>query len=99
MSTAPLPLAQPQRRTWNAKTALERHQSAYHLWEASLRLLGSVAVARYAELKRRRKDLGDVQPGRAPDPHGIEPLQGNDDLGRADRRGAADHSAVGGDGQ
>jgi hypothetical protein len=58
--TLPVPLAQLQQRAWNAKTPLERHQAAYHLWEASLRLLGSVAVARYAELKKRRRDLTDL---------------------------------------
>ncbi len=46
----PLPLAQLCRRAHNAKTPLERHQAAYYLWEASLKLLGSVAVVEYAEL-------------------------------------------------
>jgi serine/threonine protein kinase len=45
----PLPLAQLLRRARNAKTPLDRHQSAYFLWEASLKLLGAVAVAAYAE--------------------------------------------------
>jgi serine/threonine protein kinase/Tfp pilus assembly protein PilF len=44
----PLPLAQLYRRTFNAKTALERHQAAYYLWEAALKLLGSTAVVLYA---------------------------------------------------
>src|SRR6266446_7765909 len=46
----PLPLAQLYRRAHNAKTALERHQTAYYLWEAALKLLGSVAIVEYAEL-------------------------------------------------
>src|ERR1700687_1870470 len=46
----PLPLAQLYRRSHNAKTALERHQAAYYLWEAALKLLGSVAIIEYAEL-------------------------------------------------
>ncbi len=46
----PLPLAQLCRRAHNAKTPLERHQAAYYLWEASLKLLSSVAVVEYAEL-------------------------------------------------
>jgi WD40 repeat protein/serine/threonine protein kinase/tetratricopeptide (TPR) repeat protein len=46
----PLPLAQLYRRAHNAKTALERHLAAYFLWEAALKLLGSVAVVEYAEL-------------------------------------------------
>jgi WD40 repeat protein/serine/threonine protein kinase len=45
----PLPLAQLYRRAQNAKTALERHLTAYYLWEAALKLLASVAVVEYAE--------------------------------------------------
>jgi eukaryotic-like serine/threonine-protein kinase len=45
----PLPLAKLARRASNAKTPLERHQAAFYLWEASLKLLGSVAVVAYAE--------------------------------------------------
>src|SRR6476660_8828610 len=45
----PLPLAQLYRRAHNAKTALERHQAAYYLWEAALKLLGVVAVVEYVE--------------------------------------------------
>jgi hypothetical protein len=40
----PLPLAKLVRRAQNAKTPLDRHQAAYYLWEASLKLLASVAV-------------------------------------------------------
>src|SRR5436305_9203929 len=46
----PLPLAQLYRRAHNAKTALERHQAAYYLWEVALKLLGSVAIVECAEL-------------------------------------------------
>ncbi|HEV3257375.1 MAG TPA: hypothetical protein VG013_10880, partial [Gemmataceae bacterium] len=46
----PLPLAQLYRRAHNAKTPLERHLTAYYAWEAALKLLGSVAMAEYAEL-------------------------------------------------
>ncbi|MBV9123130.1 MAG: protein kinase, partial [Planctomycetes bacterium] len=45
----PLPLAQLYRRAHNAKNALERHLTAFYLWEASLKLLASGAVAAYAE--------------------------------------------------
>src|SRR5262249_47453828 len=45
----PLPLAQLYRRAHNAKTALERHQAAFYLWEAALKLLGAVAITEYAE--------------------------------------------------
>jgi WD40 repeat protein/serine/threonine protein kinase len=44
----PLPLAQLYRRAHNAKTPLERHLTAFYLWEAALKLLGSAAVAAYA---------------------------------------------------
>ena len=54
----PLPLAQLYRRAHNAKTPLDRHQAAYYLWEATLKLLGSVAVVSYA-------DLGDSDPEQA----------------------------------
>jgi WD40 repeat protein/serine/threonine protein kinase len=46
----PLPLVKLIRRAQNAKTPLDRHQDAYYLWEAALKLLGSVAVVEYAEL-------------------------------------------------
>src|SRR5262249_7674718 len=60
----PLPLAQLCRRAHNAKTPLERHQAAYYLWEAALKLLASAAVVEYAglgdhdpELEERLKNL------------------------------------------
>ena len=46
----PLPLVRLIRRAQNAKTPLDRHQHAYYLWEAALKLLGSVAVVEYARL-------------------------------------------------
>jgi serine/threonine protein kinase len=46
----PLPLVKLVRRAQNAKTPLDRHQDAYYLWEAALKLLGSVAIVEYAEL-------------------------------------------------
>jgi hypothetical protein len=48
LARLPLPLAQLYRRAHNAKTALERHLSAFYLWEAALKLLGCTAVAVYA---------------------------------------------------
>jgi serine/threonine protein kinase len=45
----PLPLAQIYRRAHNAKTQLERHLTAFTLWEASLKLLASVAIVEYAQ--------------------------------------------------
>ena len=45
----PLPLAQLYRRAHNAKTDLERHNAAYYLWEAALKLLGAAAIVAYAE--------------------------------------------------
>jgi WD40 repeat protein/serine/threonine protein kinase len=55
----PLPLAQLCRRSQNAKTPLERHLTAYYLWEAALKLLGVVAVVEYAELKDQDAELTD----------------------------------------
>jgi serine/threonine protein kinase len=46
----PLPLAKLLRRAQHAKTPLDRHQAAYYLWEAALKLLGSVAIVEYAAL-------------------------------------------------
>jgi hypothetical protein len=45
----PLPLAQLYRRAHNAKTSLEGHNTAFFLWEASLKLLGAVAIVEYAQ--------------------------------------------------
>ena len=46
----PTPLAKLVRRACNAKTPLDRHQAAFYLWEAAIKLLGSVAVVEYAAL-------------------------------------------------
>src|SRR5437764_12351809 len=53
----PLPLAQLYRRAHNAKTPLEQHLSAYYLWEAALKLLGSVAIVAYAERPEHDPEL------------------------------------------
>jgi serine/threonine protein kinase len=53
----PLPLAQLYRRAHNAKTPLERHLTAFYLWEAGLKLLASVAVVHYAEHGTRDPEL------------------------------------------
>lgn len=45
----PLPLAQLYLRAYNAKEASLLHNTAYYLWEASLKLLGSVAIVEYAK--------------------------------------------------
>jgi hypothetical protein len=45
----PLPLAQLYRRAKNSKEPSNRYLSAYYLWEASLKLLGSVAIVSYAD--------------------------------------------------
>src|SRR3972149_443735 len=55
----PLPLALLYRRAHNARTPLERHQAALYLWEVALKLLGSVAVVEYAELKDEDRELAD----------------------------------------
>ena len=56
----PLPLAQLYRRAHNAKTPLERHQAAYYLWEAALKLLGSGAVVEYAEGSKHDPALAEL---------------------------------------
>ena len=48
----PLPLAHLYRRACNAKSVLERHLTAFYLWEAALKLLASAAVVEYAECGR-----------------------------------------------
>jgi serine/threonine protein kinase len=48
----PLPLAQLYRRAHNAKTDRDRHDTAYCLWEAALKLLSSAAIVAYAEQMR-----------------------------------------------
>jgi eukaryotic-like serine/threonine-protein kinase len=53
----PLPLAQLYRRAHNAKTPLERHHAAFYLWEASLKLLGSVAIAAFAQRRVHDEQL------------------------------------------
>jgi len=53
----PLPLAQLYRHAHNAKTPQERHLAAFYLWEASLKLLGSIAVVGYAERKEQDPQL------------------------------------------
>jgi YD repeat-containing protein len=58
----PLPLAQLYRRAHNSNGAHNRHQAAYFLWEAALKLLASAALAEYAAL------------GRPPDPSLVERL-------------------------
>jgi serine/threonine protein kinase/HEAT repeat protein len=55
----PLPLAQLYRHALNAKSALDRHQGAYFLWEAALKLLGSAAVARYSDRKEHDPQLAE----------------------------------------
>jgi serine/threonine protein kinase/tetratricopeptide (TPR) repeat protein len=55
----PLPLAQLCRRAHNAKAALERHLTAYYLWEASLKLLASSAVVAYTDLGRPEPQIAE----------------------------------------
>ena len=57
----PLPLAQLFLRAQNGKNPLERHHAAYFVWEAALKLLGSVAIVEYAGLEARDRD--DEHPG------------------------------------
>jgi len=59
----PLPLAQLYRRAHDAKTPLERHLTAFYLWEASLKLLGSVAIVEYAQAGEHDPKLTEHYPG------------------------------------
>ena len=45
------------RRAQNAKSSMERYYASYILWEATLKLLGSVAIVRYAGLDDHDADL------------------------------------------
>jgi serine/threonine protein kinase len=62
LAKLPLPLAQLGGRAHNAKNPMERHYAAFYLWEATLKLLASVAVVVYAD-------------GPEPDPALAEPLR------------------------
>jgi hypothetical protein len=45
----PLPMAQLYRRARNAKIALDRHLTAFFLWEVAIKLIGTVSIVVYAE--------------------------------------------------
>jgi serine/threonine protein kinase/tetratricopeptide (TPR) repeat protein len=55
----PLPLAQLVQRAQNGKNALERHNAAYYLWEASLKLLASTAIVEYAGCEDHDPQIAD----------------------------------------
>ena len=55
----PLPLAKLYLRAHNTKNPFDRHQTAYYLWEATIRLLASAAVATYAERPGHDPDLDE----------------------------------------
>ncbi len=55
----PLPLAKLYLRAHNTKNSFDRHQTAYYLWEATIRLLASAAVASYAERPGHDPDLDE----------------------------------------
>ena len=56
----PLPLAKLYVRASNSKNPLDRHQTAYCVWEATLRLIASGAVATYAERPEPDPDLEEA---------------------------------------
>ena len=56
----PLPLAKLCIRACNSKNPLDRHQTAYCVWEATIRLIASAAVAAYAERPENDPDLDDA---------------------------------------
>jgi serine/threonine protein kinase len=53
----PLPLAQLYRRAHSAKTPRDRHLEALYLWDAALRLFGSVVLIHYANLPRQDRQV------------------------------------------
>ncbi len=53
----PLPLAKLHRRAQNAKAPVERHNAACYLWEASLKLLSSAAIACFLEHPDQHDEL------------------------------------------
>src|SRR4051794_36848938 len=55
----PLPLAQLYRRAHNAKGARDRHDTAYCLWEAALKMLGATAIVAYAERDAPAPELAE----------------------------------------
>jgi len=57
LAKLPLPLALLLRRASNAKTPLERHHAAYYLWEATLKLLGSISIVHYVEGELQQDDI------------------------------------------
>jgi len=65
----PLALTQLYRRAQNAKSAPDRHFAAYYLWEAALKLLGSVCVAEYSRLDEHDPQLREslVRLGHSPE--------------------------------
>ena len=52
-SSLPLPISQLMRRASNAKTPLERHLGAFYLFEATVKLLASMAIVEYAATGER----------------------------------------------
>jgi tetratricopeptide (TPR) repeat protein len=55
----PLPLAQLYRLAHNEAEAWKRHQAAYYLWEAALKLLACTAIADYAGRAIRGAEVAD----------------------------------------
>jgi hypothetical protein len=66
----PLPLAQLYRQAQNAGSALERHQAAWFLWEAALKLLSYTAVVEYAQRSDRDPSLAERVQSLAPPSRG-----------------------------
>jgi serine/threonine protein kinase len=67
----PLPMARLYRRAYNAGTPFERQLCAFYLWEAALKILGTVAIVEYVELVERDQAMvehlrGLTRPGLGP---------------------------------
>lgn len=56
----PLPIAQLYRRARNAKSATEKHQAAYFLWEASIKLLTTSVVLEFGHSRTANEEQSNL---------------------------------------
>ena len=55
----PLPLGQLYRRAHNAQGSTERFWASFYLWEAALKLIGSIAIVEYLHQGRVEDEIAD----------------------------------------
>jgi serine/threonine protein kinase len=56
-SRLPTPLAKLYRQAYLADSAFDRHLNAFYLWEATIKLIGSVAIANWAADQVRDREI------------------------------------------